>query len=452
MPYQYARRDTNAYAWTRVRRYSRYIRELRLWDNLDHTDRAIWLAIPEHCNGEPLFPLLHKLTVMMFQLNLSSCLPALGSTIRVLECSRNTYNFHRCLFSDATETIARIDPILLLICPPDVLNGDIPGLVPAITHQLQYTGQLAGLEELSMPASVRMQYPIIQALSTLKHLRKLSVSVTFRHADATVGVHPLHRGGFVALEELRIVGLLCDIVETLEMSASPHFRTLRADIVEVVTVPQYNVLLHSVCRVAPGLCSLSLGTSVCLVPQSVTIPIPLAVFLKQLLLLPSIQKLSVWAMLERSPSEAEAIALASAWPDLRELRFPSAQEGTSPFSALVEIARRCPKLESLCLPAIDMSQLPKASTIPRIHWSRVREVYIPTFEHATRQTLLRLALLFDRVFPCLEIPKPSYGPSYWETIFYALRQVRDLTRGHPDTQQLISNLVSSEFDLMCQEK
>ena len=161
MPYQYARRDTNAYAWSRVRRYSRFVRELRLWDDLDHTDRAIWLAIPEHCNGEPLFPLLHKLTVMMFQLNLSSCLPALGSTIRVLECSRNTYNFHRCLFSDATETIARIDPILLLICPPDVLNGDIPGLVPAITHQLQSTGQLAGLEELSMPASVRMQYPII---------------------------------------------------------------------------------------------------------------------------------------------------------------------------------------------------------------------------------------------------------------------------------------------------
>ncbi len=98
------------------------------------------------------------------------------------------------------------------------------------------------------------------------------------------------------------------------------------------------------------------------------------------------------------------------WSDLRSLRiiyrdgsFNSITRPPIPFSALMDLAVRCPRLECVSLANIGLPSPP--SLVPRMEQSCVREVHLSNVVGEATADLLALALVMDRLFPNLSTPR-----------------------------------------------
>ncbi|KAM5544978.1 hypothetical protein V8D89_001089 [Ganoderma adspersum] len=109
-------------------------------------------------------------------------------------------------------------------------------------------------------------------------------------------------------------------------------------------------------------------------------------------------------------SDDDLRALVAAWPHLEVLRVWVWEMRTPTFSSarpptvmgLVELAKGCPRLRQVTLPALDVSVLPQASALPREGhkgvWFLDMSVLVKDEEVAAED----VARVLDKVFPCVE--------------------------------------------------
>ncbi|KAI0684684.1 hypothetical protein C8T65DRAFT_732311 [Cerioporus squamosus] len=404
------------FAWGRLQRYARLVRELVHTGKVGHytISRSIWTALAAKLDGEPLFPFLQRLQMGICRSNPSACLLVISPSIRVLQFDSShlegpVVDLANTLFASLASTTP--------------FAGDIRGVLPKVTHHLQCMGRLAQLHELDLlpfaGTRIAMHYPAMQEFSSLENLRVLKVIVHFKDLDSQAPC----RGGFIALECLHVEGSLSDVQESLRMVASPHLlRGFEASIDESARLQSFQEFFDILRRAAVSLSSLLLKMDPFTGLKTSSAPMSLVKFVEPILALRHMQDLEcLYIPYLEPPSDCDIVAFAAAWPGLRALKIHyrttetlADSKGIS-FSALLDLSQRCPALEHVALPQLDVLHLPDPDSIPRIEHSRVRHVY---FDNDIRKAnlseaeLMTLATLFDRLFPNLDVSHASDWPAF----------------------------------------
>lgn len=356
--------------------------------------------------GEPLFPSLQRLEVALRLLD-PCYLVIFSQSIRTLD-----FDAVNLGSSDPGDDVAALTSALLVsLCSAAPSPGDIPAIPPP--RHLQPIGSLRGLRKLDVPTSygrVPMDYPAMKVFSALANLRELSVEVHFND----MGSQAPCRGGFAALEIFRVgSAYLPDIEESLQMMASSRLRNLKVAIHRSVDAQQLTAFLDSLRRTAVGISSLSLKVDCSVRTET---PIARVELLEPVLSLRHMQELtcSLRTYCDTEVSDHDIAALATAWPDLRVLNFLErgyAEKGVTVF-ALLDITRRCPRMESMSFGQLDCRHFPETHSIPYMAQSRVQHLEIKyLLGYMSPADFWILASLIDRIFPHLVIAPDTQGTS-----------------------------------------
>ncbi|TFK87272.1 hypothetical protein K466DRAFT_663144 [Polyporus arcularius HHB13444] len=427
-------------AWRRLRKYARLVRELRAVDELelDPTRRATWLAVAERLNGEPLFPLLRRLElVVTVRPGVPSlCLLVLSPSIRVLELdliiSSRRFSHSRGL----------VNTVLASLSSTVSPRPDIYGALPQVTRHLQAIAPLTDLCILDTRTD-GIDQPTMQVLTTLKSLRKLSCYVCF---GATTHSHiPCRRRGFTALEILHLRGPLPYVHESLQMvSESRRLHRCRFELLDqenpIVTRVDLRPLeefLDTLRCVAAGVSSLVLQTS-----YKHAVSVAFGILLRPMLFLSNMEELEC----PFAPSDEDITSLAAAWPRLRSLAvYTNGSRDGAPaitLPALLHLSSLCPQLEYLSFPKLNVQHLPDPDSIPRLGQSLVGRI---SFRNSMDEAnlsgaeLSKLAALVDRIFPRLDFTNEHpYGcgkgspdsSALCDRVFHILSNLR-ASKGRP---------------------
>ncbi|KAM5544991.1 hypothetical protein V8D89_001102 [Ganoderma adspersum] len=416
--------------------------------------RSTWTLLASRLQGEPLFPSLRRLQMPADVEDILPFLFCLSPTIRVF-----TLEFERGLRA-AVQDRDFLPPFLSLISDPSgyPLEHSMCQLITRkgdgeeIIQHLRTPARLQMLKELNL---TRIMYSIhhasIAALSRLPSLQTLKTGLLVWDRSAI----PLFTfTSFASLHHLSLsllpLSTLSAILATSGLRTTPlRSIDLHCDVsidededdtpLPMAEFQHYLALIRS--ALSDDLDTLHLWF---LYNTRAEPPLPLATLLAPFLSLGHLKNFDLCVRRGYVPHilDSDLRALISAWPHLevlfiwvRELRDPAFSTARPPtVTGLVELAKGCPRLRRVTLPALDVSVLPKASTLPREGHEGVRFLDMCALVKGDGVAVEDVARVLDRLFPCLEqfysiggvgVPQAKS----WHEVQSAMRGIQAARRG-----------------------
>ncbi|RPD72044.1 hypothetical protein L226DRAFT_573411 [Lentinus tigrinus ALCF2SS1-7] len=388
--------------WNTLQSYAQLVRELKYTEPRPKVHYSMWRILAQKLKGEPLLPRLQRLEVSAAPPDPSAGLLVISPSIQSLRVYAARYGEY-AVNSDGTTLL---NALFVALCSggtevPPILAG----ATPTVTRHLQSMGRLAHLQAIDVfEYGAVMHYSTMQALSTLENLRSLGVWVNFQDADSLMP----SQEGFEALESFTVRGELDHVYQAIQMAGSPRLRKLGIAPTMKADVGEFRTFLAGVQRAIPSeLSTLQLYPGF----TATSAPLSLSSILEPLCTLRHLRELSCqFYTYPKDPSAEDIAAIATAWPDLRSLCIvyyeekPYAREPI-PFSALIDLAERCPSLQSIALTNIDIRLQSPPSSVPRLEQSCVGYLQLDNVIGALDADLLALALVVERLFPNLRMPR-----------------------------------------------
>ncbi|KAH9941444.1 hypothetical protein B0H21DRAFT_548298 [Amylocystis lapponica] len=435
--------------FARFQRYARLVRTA--W----HTyvpiqiSPSLFSAIERYQDGLPLLPSLRELVWIQKSCQDQCLLSLLSPSLRILHLDlRGIFDYR----------------------PFEVQGAELQAFLKSaqtksiFLQELHFTGieRVSSLELVSgwkhlsslqlLNAEHTVNERLVRALSHMQHLADLSLSfggAILRHA---------RYGGFPALQDLKLRGDLRQLVDFLDIVASPVLRD-----VQLVSGTTWSNLdqseLSDACARHASLQALTFKHLTDADPTAVdTLPeLSFLAFVRPLLRLRSLHELSFY-----SPgtslllSGADLLEIAAAWPDVTALtvRGPCRAAQLS-LRTIAEFTQRCPALHELALPAIDDAPLAGPGPEPAVPVSsalRRLELYGTARPAHPERLALKLAIMF----PELEMARSPYtvgirnerlSSLYEHHKFYAHRR-RDLAVHDLDITRVSRYVLAEECGML----
>ncbi|KAI0710297.1 hypothetical protein C8T65DRAFT_777768, partial [Cerioporus squamosus] len=406
--------DITDAAWSRFHGYARRVRELRSVECYVHI-HTTWQILVQRLGGAPLLPTLWRLKTPVTASYPWQGILLLSPTLRQLEVSLPRYMplpapvpLHQTQeFQNETDVL--VENLVQYISLPsltDDVRHKIDQAVPEASIYLQSLGRFASLQELDLVSTgVRIGQETLQALSSLESLRALRAIVSLEKMVPSTSFHD----GFPVLVALTLRGTAEDILKLLRMLPPDTLTELELNTDRTrMTVPEYKHFLADVrSLVSPNLTHLSLTPETFLRPLSA---LSLSDILQPMLSLRELRYLfcQFWRY-PKDVSDDDLRAFATAWPKLTSFVVSYKDDipnHVQPITVpgLVDLLQRCPRLEIFCLPTLDVAHIPSPGSVPRLD-NRVRVLVVEDFVGEAEADLLALALVIDRLLPCLEFPR-----------------------------------------------
>ncbi|PIL32711.1 hypothetical protein GSI_04826 [Ganoderma sinense ZZ0214-1] len=380
------------------------------------------------CKGSPLMPRIRDLVVLDLLTSETSALvlqlsPSLRSLniLFSLEAEKEDRPIAPNVASSLLETIPLIAPNLeKFYCDIDV---DISrGFIESFAH-------CARLNTLSMSAALPLDGGALRMLPSIPSLRDLTCSI-----DLSRKSEPLRPYTFQHLMRLQVAGPFDDLTAFISACELPSLTCITVRFQQPPSAQHPLNLLTAICqRCNPALLT-SFSTHV--LYQFFANTPRLMEYFEPLLALPNIKSFRLWFS-HAIPSihDDDLTRIGTSWPRLSYFsvsRLPMKLDVPPDLvrptlSALVDLARRCPHLESFGVPELDAKVVPEenAAALPLGHALRslsVGDVVLPWPEPITH--LAGVAKVVDRVFPSIELREPRMSVNGWVRLLRLLKTMR----------------------------
>ena len=412
--------DIDEQTWSRFRWYAGLVREMK---GYVHTDpigihRNAWTLLASRLHEEPLLPSLRRLHMPANTEDIVPFLFSLSPTLRIFTLDFESEDI-------TTQDRDFLHPFLALISDPSGLP-----LETTVCHwfSLEEDGEelvqhfrkcarLGKLEELDLSrVAYNIDHSAVAALSRLPSLHTLRAFLRWPgHSTSSLFTFT----GFARLRHLEISlfslpalsgvlttsGLRTSLLQSIELSSDA--RTID-DTHTPLSISECQRHLSLIRAALPAqLESFRLWLTY---QTRSELPLPLSTWFDSFLTLGRLKSFEVsfrWGYVPHVTDD-DLRALAVAWPQLEvlyigawEMRFPKLSTARPPTAAgLAELARRCPQLRRLTLPALDVSALPELSTLPPEGHKGVRFVDLNALVHCDSGVAVEdVAEVLDRLFP-----------------------------------------------------
>ncbi|KAI1788301.1 hypothetical protein LXA43DRAFT_1159872 [Ganoderma leucocontextum] len=441
--------EIDGQVWSRFRWYARLVREMKGYVYTDQIDvhRNTWTLLASRLREEPLLPSLRRLQMPANVEDIVPFLFFLSPTVRAF-----TLEFE--LGSRvAVQDRDFLHPFLALISEPSRHPQDLPvrhllgrkGDTEEVMQHLRKCTRLRMLEELDLS---KVAYSIdsssIAALSRLPSLHTLSTGLWVRVPPITPS---FTFTGFASLRNLslRLLPLptLSDILATSGLRTSTlrsiHLASSACTTDETPSPIPISEFQRHLSLIRTALPDDLESFRLCLIYSTRTEPPhPLSALFAPFFTLGRLKTFDVSFRRGYVPhvADEDLRALAAAWPHLEvlsiwvwEMRAPTFSAARPPTVAgLVELARGCPRLRRVTLPALDVSVLPEVSTHPRDGHSGVRFLDVNALVGDGGVAVEEVASLLDRLFPLHEeysrVGAGTPQAKYWSAVQDAMRDIQ----------------------------
>ncbi|RPD57351.1 hypothetical protein L226DRAFT_160601 [Lentinus tigrinus ALCF2SS1-7] len=393
--------------WERLRSYAVRVRVLEYgsWRPVDDASLEI---LSKKCNGEPLLPRLDNL-----QLSFDFGLPRISNlglliqllvptSLRYLKLSGNGYGTtqdHQRQYQELFQDIVSRAPHLRHLS----FRGDV--------DQCSYLYPIKALrdvQKLSFDCNYLIDTTILAYCASLPSLRELSCRINTRATK-----YPDIRGAFELLSRISICGSAEDVVWFFKEISVTNLYDITLFLDRATDMDELLRLLSEVLTLfTPTLRKLYVEIDI----ESSEL-LPLVVAIEPLLNLRSLESFTMESTSPIAISPDDLMRMASAWPDIIALhiydRSSSSTASVLPAQVLEHIALRFPRLESLKLPRLDLTQLPPQAQEPVLDHGLVDLQFLPSRprrdgEEHSQDSLghdiwLNAAVFVDRLFPRLDL-------------------------------------------------
>ncbi|OBZ76078.1 hypothetical protein A0H81_03136 [Grifola frondosa] len=387
--------------WSRFQQYAGRVRELHHHEVNDKIDRSAFDALFLRNGGKPLLPALEGLDWRQSSPHGAEMLSFMPESLRRLRfflTSRNggseiprkrDYNFGTALWLVATRV-----PTLGVL--------EVRGVEhPCSLSSLAEFKHLCTLSLGTIP-SISV---VLQSCAAMEHLQSLSFFLHPNRSNELVGTF---RTGFRALRSLSMSGTSSDTTSMLAAIRSPHLYS----VVMMITLEVRDLEGWRRCyqtlgsRFASSLRTLEIT---CLPPVWQVIGdeiVPLQENIEALLTLHKLEKLYLAIDdIYVSLTDDDFLKIATAWPELSSLTIYVRQSDSVPppsIHSLKIIAEHCPRLKTLTLPRLNVSDLSELEieASPPMMSHKLQNLSIADLELTDREGA-RLVRFLDSIFPYL---------------------------------------------------
>ncbi|KAI0800334.1 hypothetical protein C8Q74DRAFT_1214309 [Fomes fomentarius] len=418
--------------WSRLQHHASRVRGLCHYPGTSiHT--TVWLAVMARSQGMTLLPRLRVLDVDHIPVaDIALLLVLLSPSLLELYLSfRNDVDPNDPV-SGSSPVLSSVSGMLLesiAAVASDLTIFYMDEHFPAPSQNLKALSRLTKLRELKLcdPATT-VTAPALRAISALSSLRTLSI------------------------EDLCLFGASLELedgissLETLYVHARPDDLSRLVHGSRFATLKHFDVLIHCEDGALP---TDQLSSIFSHLPQTVHnirmgfcdgAVAPRSTLADLLMLMQPLKELldlTIDAGAGKlTLGDTDMKVLADQWPRIRKFILADDKEQPRPisdpqptFAALIDVARRCPALETLALPCLDTASLPPLEEIPllrhSLHWLEFAR-YVGT------STPAEVAEAVDRLFPTIELeynpdvtPASQEGAKAWHPVWDYLKTKRD---------------------------
>ncbi|TFY57626.1 hypothetical protein EVJ58_g6912 [Rhodofomes roseus] len=305
---------------------------------------------------------------------------------------------------------------LVVAALPDLSSFSIDSGMPSDVPSRYLTSltQLHRLERLELVYSnAVVDHQVLQHIYHMTSLKALDLKISFNGLSNS---DRLHLGeAFTGLEELNVSGSAHDIQRLFESDAvrCPNLTSLCLTGLEAVSTEALKDAVAAACKkLSQSLNEVNMFVS----GDTFSTTLSLMDVLQPYLSFREMENMSIEldGCIPRMDDEA-ALACASAWPDLHSFsahygpasRRPAQFPKQPTVAALIEFARRCPRLDFLTLSILDVRTLPPPRSVAPIGQESLSLLQTRMYIGGKTANLLDLAIILDLLFPRLGTRQPS---------------------------------------------
>ncbi|KAI1788313.1 hypothetical protein LXA43DRAFT_1025821 [Ganoderma leucocontextum] len=420
--------------WLRLQSYASRVRSLTIpHHTLDHL--SVWSFLAKHCAGVPLFSDLRVLDAyditdrQVAPLLLVLC-PSLRDVAISFEGGRSGSGALPDIMGSVLQTLALTAPQL------KVLN--LLGDHSLDREHLLYLGRFTSIQEIVFGHQFQFDETVLHSISKIPTLRDLTIAVRLQRLGRGETRALDFGGGFRGLRSLGLRGKSKDLSAVVVAISAPGLEWLTLDFVDSVGVNSLEVPLADIASHIPD--TIAHYSCTFCAPLS-PLPVALADLLQQLLSkMPNLVAFNLLS--EKSPlsvTNNDLVRVGDAWPKLDHLnirqwanRYNLKVVRRPTVSGLAQLAMRCPKLEDVSLPELDISKAAEPRGIPFLD-HRLKELLFQSVSNAPQGAQHEAAVAIDMVFPHLMLhrmrPAPAVGGSTrtstpWVNVWKTLQLMR----------------------------
>ncbi|KAI0366721.1 hypothetical protein BV20DRAFT_627988 [Pilatotrama ljubarskyi] len=422
-------RDITPAEWRRFQDYANYVRELHVDPiNIDPEvsppgpviSSTVWVILSRWCSSKGLCPNLQHLDSLYLSPARSNELILVSPKLRYLHLMFDIFHDTRLDKTAVRSLFSHLRPVLNSLEGLRLGSGarvciDVGS---DIEDQGEETVRYRRLNLAELPALKHLEMDDLPVALTARGLLSCfgkmnlqSLSLCVHLLDAVPGPHEDLSGLRSTLRELRLRGSLEALTRFVGYAAGPALHTLELTFESLyrVDVDILRQAFEHISTTVPEnlrrLCLKLEGMS------TFATPLDASVFIQPLL---HKAHLSYFAFTSSGISirlNKESLRLmATAWPSLTTLLIETEEETSCyppmpSFEDVVEFMVYHPDLKQLALPCLNASALPPADAVPESNYGLeiFRLSSIKTTIGRSKKSLLKLALLFDRLFPNLDL-------------------------------------------------
>ncbi|KAI0333317.1 hypothetical protein GY45DRAFT_1432545 [Cubamyces sp. BRFM 1775] len=417
--------DIPSAQWDRFKYYAGYVRALHQRASLQglNVQRIVWTILKQRCCGRPLLPNLRTLEMHNVDVHDPVCLnlllsPSLRTVVLSFGRGSTRYGPLQPLIP-AGSTSPLFEVIIQLIasalpCLTYLRVLDLPGSLPSSC--MEYLTPLHQLHRLDLGNDTAVGYPVLQCFARFPSLRVLNVAVVLQEEDRKQQLD-LDQG-FSVLEVLQLNGQVDDLRAVIQACSFPALRSISLAICAVDSVDVLTGFLAGIYgRMPLSMSVVDLTASMC---HGLT-PISLATMVEPVLSWGDVTTFKVKTANYVPILDNDTLRrIADAWPNLADFELCTTKTDTHyeikrpkthvTMTGLVDLAKRCSRLRSLVIPALDIATLPAIRDVPQLNRRDLSHLYIKDLMGAHSANLMSVAVILDLLWPCVSDRRSVEAP------------------------------------------
>ncbi|KAI0333318.1 hypothetical protein GY45DRAFT_328603 [Cubamyces sp. BRFM 1775] len=361
--------------------------------------RIAWDLLEMRSAGNPLLPCLHTLHLLdVDPEDPVGVMLLLSPSIRhlVLGATRREHAANPAFIMMITSSL------------PNLLTLRIHGYIYVPPRSLIHLPHLSQLHSLNIAfGGIVADYDALQVITRLRSLKCLTLAVALEPHQLT---RPLALGtGFLGLEHLHLHGDIQEIrAILLACEQYPRMQSFGLVIVSALSV---ETILDTFAIARDKLTDTAANLQLRILPDFDFSLYSFVDIFEPFFSLHKVNSFLVdFGKYFPRMNDHDMSRLATAWPTLTTLTFLCEEtqgarpDGLLTIHGLAELARRCPLLEYLALPILDVENLPSPSNVPRLKHEALSELEVFELRGEETVDVASLAVVLDRLFPNLERP------------------------------------------------
>ncbi|KAI1788334.1 hypothetical protein LXA43DRAFT_646274 [Ganoderma leucocontextum] len=408
--------------WTRFQLYADRVRVIETLAGLSGPGPvvhpihpSVWLCLAVRCRGSPLMPRLRELRAYDLDISEPSAFVILMSpTLRLLdiifalEGEEEDCQIAPHVASSLLQTLPFMAPNLeTYIYEVDISPSH--GYIEAFRQFTRLKKLIIGESNLDLDEHA------LRILSTVPTLRDLSCTIDFPSSSSLA----LPQRMFQQLTALDVTGYFDHLTAFIHACQLSNLARITLRIEQRPRAGEPVDLFAAVCQCCnpASLTSLSVGILYAAIPSEPR-PKCLMEYFEPLLAISNMKLFQLdFSFIMPSINDDDLARFGAAWPQLSSFRVSnfhgkcSDPELARPsLSGLIELARRCPHLDSFRVPELDASVVPeKTAALPLGHGLRALETShnvilpAPLPDSESSMHLEEVATVLNRVFPSIDL-------------------------------------------------